>query len=72
MKILKSFVHFSKLGDPVLSGFSRVASRGYHTVILQYYAIYALAKALNAPLWEGREPLPQQHSQQGSVVSKCS
>lgn len=68
----KSFVHFSKLGDLVLSGFSRVASKGYHTTILQYYEMHVLAKALNTPLLNGREPLPQQHSQQGSTVSKCS
>lgn len=43
----KSFVHFSRLGDLVLSGFSRVASKDYHIVILQYYVIYVLSEALN-------------------------
>lgn len=66
----KSFVHFNKLGDLVLSGFSRVASKGYHTIILQYYSIYVLAKALNSPLLKGRKPLPQQHNQHGSNVIK--
>lgn len=43
----KSFAHFNKLGDLVLSGFSRVASKGYHIVILQYNVIYVLGKSLN-------------------------
>lgn len=68
----KSLIHFIRLGDLGLSGFGGVASKGYHRAILQYYAIYVLAEAVKVSLLKGKEPLTQQHSQQGSRVLKYS